>query len=116
MTLSLHSEQSCILGPSCLGFQACIPHTPSIFCPHPPLLIGPPLQDSSDPLSPPQATGVPSQHILVAVLPGLPTAAELFVLPYQDPAGENRRSPEDLEQVSPQGVVFSFFLQCEPPN
>uniref|UniRef100_A0A8C2UVJ4 VPS10 domain-containing receptor SorCS1 n=1 Tax=Chinchilla lanigera TaxID=34839 RepID=A0A8C2UVJ4_CHILA len=47
-----------------------------------------------------QATGVPSQHILVAVLPGLPTAAELFVLPYQDPTGENRRSPEDLEQIS----------------
>nr|XP_044607113.1 VPS10 domain-containing receptor SorCS1 isoform X6 [Equus asinus]XP_044607116.1 VPS10 domain-containing receptor SorCS1 isoform X6 [Equus asinus]XP_044607120.1 VPS10 domain-containing receptor SorCS1 isoform X6 [Equus asinus] len=47
-----------------------------------------------------EATGVPSQHILVAVLPGLPTAAELFVLPYQDPTGENRRSAEDLEQIS----------------
>ncbi|KFO32356.1 VPS10 domain-containing receptor SorCS1 [Fukomys damarensis] len=47
-----------------------------------------------------EATGVPSQHILVAVLPGLPTAAELFILPYQDPAGESRRSPEGLEQIS----------------
>uniref|UniRef100_A0A5F9CHL2 Sortilin related VPS10 domain containing receptor 1 n=1 Tax=Oryctolagus cuniculus TaxID=9986 RepID=A0A5F9CHL2_RABIT len=47
-----------------------------------------------------EATGIPGQHILVAVLPGLPTAAELFVLPYQDPAGESRRSPEELEQVS----------------
>lgn len=47
-----------------------------------------------------EATGVPSQHILVAVLPGLPTAAELFVLPYQDPTGENKRSAEDLEQIS----------------
>ncbi|EPY78599.1 hypothetical protein CB1_001036001 [Camelus ferus] len=47
-----------------------------------------------------EATGVPGQHILVAVLPGLPTAAELFVLPYQDPTGENKRSPEDLEQIS----------------
>uniref|UniRef100_A0A8D2ALR7 Sortilin related VPS10 domain containing receptor 1 n=1 Tax=Sciurus vulgaris TaxID=55149 RepID=A0A8D2ALR7_SCIVU len=47
-----------------------------------------------------EATGIPSQHILVAVLPGLPTAAELFVLPYQDPTGENKRSLEDLEQIS----------------
>lgn len=54
------------------------------------------------PMSLPQATGVPGQHILVAVLPGLPTAAELFVLPHQDPTGENKRSAEDLEQVSPQ--------------
>ena len=53
----------------------------------------------------PQATGVPGQHILVAVLPGLPTAAELFVLPYQDPTGENKRSAEDLEQVSPPADV-----------
>uniref|UniRef100_A0A673T762 Sortilin related VPS10 domain containing receptor 1 n=2 Tax=Suricata suricatta TaxID=37032 RepID=A0A673T762_SURSU len=47
-----------------------------------------------------EASGVPDQHILVAVLPGLPTAAELFVLPYQDLTGENRRSAEDLEQIS----------------
>ncbi|PNJ86813.1 SORCS1 isoform 6, partial [Pongo abelii] len=47
-----------------------------------------------------EATGVPDQHILVAVLPGLPTTAELFVLPYQDPAGENKRSTDDLEQIS----------------
>ncbi|KAK2489168.1 hypothetical protein MC885_013692 [Smutsia gigantea] len=47
-----------------------------------------------------EASGVPGQHILVAVLPGLPTAAELFVLPYQDPTGDNRRSAEDLEQIS----------------
>ncbi|XP_028368956.1 VPS10 domain-containing receptor SorCS1 isoform X1 [Phyllostomus discolor] len=47
-----------------------------------------------------EATGVPGPHILVAVLPGLPTAAELFVLPYQDPAGEHKRSAEDLEQIS----------------
>lgn len=56
----------------------------------------------------PQATAVPGQHILVAVLPGLPTAAELFVLPYQDPTGENKRSAEDLEQVSPQ-VTFQLL-------
>ncbi|XP_045147359.1 VPS10 domain-containing receptor SorCS1, partial [Echinops telfairi] len=47
-----------------------------------------------------EATGVPGQHILVAVLPGLPTAAELFVLPSQDPAGEGKSSAEHLEQIS----------------
>ncbi|XP_017356291.2 VPS10 domain-containing receptor SorCS1-like, partial [Cebus imitator] len=47
-----------------------------------------------------ESTGVPGQHILVAVLPGLPTTAELFVLPYQDPAGENKRSADNLEQIS----------------
>ncbi|XP_037353867.2 VPS10 domain-containing receptor SorCS1 isoform X4 [Talpa occidentalis] len=47
-----------------------------------------------------EATGIPGQHILVAVLPGLPTAAELFVLPHQDPTGESKRSAEDLEQIS----------------
>uniref|UniRef100_A0A2K5PXX9 Uncharacterized protein n=1 Tax=Cebus imitator TaxID=2715852 RepID=A0A2K5PXX9_CEBIM len=30
----------------------------------------------------------------------LPTTAELFVLPYQDPAGENKRSADNLEQIS----------------
>uniref|UniRef100_A0A6I8PNT2 VPS10 domain-containing receptor SorCS1 n=1 Tax=Ornithorhynchus anatinus TaxID=9258 RepID=A0A6I8PNT2_ORNAN len=47
-----------------------------------------------------EATGISSQHILVAVLPGLPTSAELFILPYQDASGENRKSAEDLEQIS----------------
>lgn len=46
-----------------------------------------------------QATGISSKHILVAVLPGLPTSAELFILPYQDATGENKRTAEDLEQV-----------------
>lgn len=59
-------------------------------------------------LPPSQATGIPSQHILVAVLPGLPTAAELFVLPYQDGARENKRSPEDLEQVSYSEDISNF--------
>lgn len=68
------------------------------------------------PLSLPQATGVPAQHILVAVLPGLPTAAELFVLPHQDPTGENKRSAEDLEQVSPQVTSASPSLSHDPAS
>ncbi|XP_054238547.1 VPS10 domain-containing receptor SorCS1 [Indicator indicator] len=47
-----------------------------------------------------EAIGVSSKHILVAVLPGLPTSAELFILPYQDATGENKRTAADLEQIS----------------
>lgn len=90
---------------------SCLHTSPTLPCvflpPHPhslldawPLLIIFPAGLTCSSMSPAQATGVPSPHILVAVLPGLPTAAELFVLPYQDPTGENKRSAEDLEQVS----------------
>ncbi|XP_056386926.1 VPS10 domain-containing receptor SorCS1 isoform X2 [Hyla sarda] len=44
------------------------------------------------------ATGVSSRQILVAVLPGLPTTAELFILPFQDGSDENRKT-EDLSQI-----------------
>ncbi|XP_065699629.1 VPS10 domain-containing receptor SorCS1 isoform X1 [Patagioenas fasciata] len=47
-----------------------------------------------------EATGFSSKHILVSVLPGLPTSAELFILPYQDASGENKRTAADLEQIS----------------
>ncbi|XP_071419982.1 VPS10 domain-containing receptor SorCS1 isoform X2 [Pithys albifrons albifrons] len=47
-----------------------------------------------------EATGVSSKHVLVAVLPGLPTSAELFILPYQDAAGIKKRTSADLEQIS----------------
>ncbi|KAM4669955.1 VPS10 domain-containing receptor SorCS1 [Amazona ochrocephala] len=47
-----------------------------------------------------EATGISSKHILVAVLPGLPSSAELFILPYQDATRENKRTSADLEQIS----------------
>uniref|UniRef100_A0A674IGF2 VPS10 domain-containing receptor SorCS1 n=1 Tax=Terrapene triunguis TaxID=2587831 RepID=A0A674IGF2_9SAUR len=47
-----------------------------------------------------EATSISNKHILVAVLPGLPTSAELFILPYQEATGENKRPAEDLEQIS----------------
>ncbi|XP_054019358.1 VPS10 domain-containing receptor SorCS1 isoform X3 [Dryobates pubescens] len=47
-----------------------------------------------------EAIGVSSKHILVAVQPGLPTSAELFILPYQDATGETKRTAADLEQIS----------------
>ncbi|KFU85373.1 VPS10 domain-containing receptor SorCS1, partial [Chaetura pelagica] len=43
---------------------------------------------------------ISSKRILVAVLPGLPTSAELFILPYQDATGEKKRTAADLEQIS----------------
>lgn len=61
-----------------------------------------------------QATGISSKHILVAVLPGLPTSAELFILPYQDAAGENKRAAADLEQVLCPllGEVYVYAFVC----
>ncbi|XP_038267188.2 VPS10 domain-containing receptor SorCS1 isoform X2 [Dermochelys coriacea] len=47
-----------------------------------------------------EATSISSKHILVAVLSGLPTSAELFILPYHGATGENKRTAEDLEQIS----------------
>uniref|UniRef100_A0A8C5TAG7 Sortilin related VPS10 domain containing receptor 1 n=1 Tax=Malurus cyaneus samueli TaxID=2593467 RepID=A0A8C5TAG7_9PASS len=47
-----------------------------------------------------EATGISSKHVLVAVLPGLPTSAELFILPYQDSTGEKKRTAANLEQIS----------------
>ncbi|EMP39771.1 VPS10 domain-containing receptor SorCS1 [Chelonia mydas] len=47
-----------------------------------------------------EATSISSKHILVAVLSGLPTSAELFILPYHGTTGENKRTAEDLEQIS----------------
>lgn len=61
-----------------------------------------------------QATGISSKHILVAVLPGLPTSAELFILPYQDATGENKRTAADLEQVLCPllGKVYVYAFVC----
>ncbi|XP_077205781.1 VPS10 domain-containing receptor SorCS1-like isoform X3 [Paroedura picta] len=47
-----------------------------------------------------EATSISSKHILVAVLPGLPTSAELFILPYKDPTEEDKQTMEDLQQIS----------------
>ncbi|XP_048361260.1 VPS10 domain-containing receptor SorCS1 isoform X2 [Sphaerodactylus townsendi] len=47
-----------------------------------------------------EATAISSKHILVAALPGLPTSAELFILPYKDPTGEDKQTAEELQQMS----------------
>lgn len=61
-----------------------------------------------------QATGISSKHVLVAVLPGLPTSAELFILPYQDATGEKKRTAANLEQVLCPllGEVYVYAFLC----
>ncbi|KAI6066434.1 VPS10 domain-containing receptor SorCS3 [Aix galericulata] len=46
-----------------------------------------------------QVTGIPDEQILVAVFPGLPTSAELFILPRKNTTEMRKSSEADLEQV-----------------
>lgn len=41
----------------------------------------------------------PEEHLLVAVFPGVPTAAELFLLPHKNQSEGKKKSEEELEQV-----------------
>ncbi|XP_038677600.1 VPS10 domain-containing receptor SorCS1-like isoform X3 [Scyliorhinus canicula] len=45
-----------------------------------------------------QVTAVPEQQMLLAILPGLPTAAELYILPHQGSA-EEKSDSLDLDQI-----------------
>lgn len=47
-----------------------------------------------------QVTSVPEDQILVAVFPGLPTSAELFILPPKNLTERRKGHEGDLEQVS----------------
>ncbi|XP_054840229.1 VPS10 domain-containing receptor SorCS3 [Eublepharis macularius] len=46
-----------------------------------------------------QVTGIPEEQVLVAVFPGLPTSAELFILPHQNMSERRKGSEGDLEQA-----------------
>uniref|UniRef100_A0A8C3E2F1 VPS10 domain-containing receptor SorCS3 n=1 Tax=Corvus moneduloides TaxID=1196302 RepID=A0A8C3E2F1_CORMO len=46
-----------------------------------------------------EVTGIPDEQILVAVFPGLPTSAELFILPHKNTTERRKSSETDLEQV-----------------
>lgn len=51
-----------------------------------------------------QVSGVPEAQLLVSLYPGVPTTAELFILPDQQTSGEHKRSGEEaLETVSKYG-------------
>uniref|UniRef100_A0A6Q2XC01 PKD domain-containing protein n=1 Tax=Esox lucius TaxID=8010 RepID=A0A6Q2XC01_ESOLU len=41
-----------------------------------------------------------SDQLLVAVFPGVPTAAELFLLPHKNQSEDRKKSEEELEQIS----------------
>ncbi|KAM9793122.1 VPS10 domain-containing receptor SorCS3 [Neosynchiropus ocellatus] len=47
-----------------------------------------------------QVTDFPPEQLLVAVLPGVPTAAELFFLPQKNQSEAKKKIEEELEQVS----------------
>lgn len=50
---------------------------------------------------PPQVSGVPEEQLLVFLYPGLPTTAELFILPDENSYGEHRKDSEEaLETVN----------------
>lgn len=55
-------------------------------------------------------TGIPDEQILVAVFPGLPTSAELFILPHKNTTERRKSSEADLEQVRKEGFIAHSFL------
>lgn len=63
-------------------------------------------------------TGIPDEQILVAVFPGLPTSAELFILPHKNTTEMRKSSEADLEQVRKEGFTDhslpSYHLQMAP--
>lgn len=46
-----------------------------------------------------QVSDFPEEQLLVAVFPGVPTAAELFLLPHKNQSEGKKKSEEELEQV-----------------
>lgn len=50
----------------------------------------------------------PAEQLLVAVFPGVPTAAELFLLPNKNQSEDKKKSEEELEQVWPLGCASDF--------
>ncbi|MFT7807145.1 VPS10 domain-containing receptor SorCS3-like [Arapaima gigas] len=47
-----------------------------------------------------QVSDFPDEQLLVAVFPGVPTAAELFILPQKNQSEGRKKSEEDLEHIS----------------
>ena len=46
-----------------------------------------------------QVSDFPEEQLLVAVFPGVPTAAELFLLPHKNQSEGKKKSEDELEQV-----------------
>ncbi|MGH0150245.1 UNVERIFIED_CONTAM: hypothetical protein FKN15_048831 [Acipenser sinensis] len=56
-----------------------------------------------------QVSDFPEEQLLVAVLPGIPTAAELFLLPQNNRTEGRKKNKADLEQIS--GILVSALNQ-----
>ncbi|RXM27121.1 VPS10 domain-containing receptor SorCS3 [Acipenser ruthenus] len=56
-----------------------------------------------------QVSDFPEEQLLVAVLPGIPTAAELFLLPHNNLTEGRKKNEADLEQIS--GILVSALNQ-----
>uniref|UniRef100_A0A8C3G8R1 PKD domain-containing protein n=1 Tax=Cyclopterus lumpus TaxID=8103 RepID=A0A8C3G8R1_CYCLU len=56
-----------------------------------------------------QVSDFPEEQLLVAVFPGVPTAAELFLLPHKNQSEGKKKSEEVLEQVS--DIIVSALNQ-----
>lgn len=46
-----------------------------------------------------QVSDFPEEQLLVAVFPGVPTAAELFLLPRKNQSETRKKTEEELEKV-----------------
>ncbi|XP_055363820.1 VPS10 domain-containing receptor SorCS3 isoform X5 [Betta splendens] len=56
-----------------------------------------------------QVSDFPEEQLLVAVFPGIPTAAELFLLPSKNQSTSKKKSEDELEQVS--DIIVSALNQ-----
>lgn len=56
-----------------------------------------------------QVSDFPDEQLLVAVFPGVPTAAELFLLPHKNQSGSKKKSEVELEQVT----LTIYMCVCE---
>lgn len=57
----------------------------------------------------------PEEQLLVAVFPGVPTAAELFLLPHKNQSEGKKKSEEELEQVwaTANRILTSQFVEIQ---
>lgn len=58
-----------------------------------------------------QVSDFPEEQLLVAVFPGVPTAAELFLLPHKNQSEGKKKSEEELVQVWAT-ILQNFICHC----
>ncbi|KAL2092743.1 hypothetical protein ACEWY4_012541 [Coilia grayii] len=63
-----------------------------------------------------QVADIPERQLLVAVFPGVPTAAELFLLPSKNQSESRKKSEEELEQHHVTFVILLAHLTSSLPD